>query len=142
MFRPVDVSPRLLPLSTDTVGAAAVGRSAATWTVSVAERVRPQFVPETCRWYVPGLAFSGTLTLTEAAVAVQPYRVGVSIDADQPDGRLSIRKRIRSKNVELRVTVTGTVPVPPLLEIVTAEDDASENEPSDLMRDTPSNGSW
>ena len=129
-------------MSTDAVGALAVGRSAATFTVTVVDLVRPQFVPLTATWYVPGLASRGAVTRTVALVAVQPNTLDVGNAAVQPDGTLSTRKRTRSKNVELRVTLNGAFTDPPFDEIVAVEPGDIEKLPSVPIRLTLSIGSW
>jgi hypothetical protein len=138
---PVDDRPRMLPLRIATLGALAVGRSAATWTLTVVDFVRPQLVPLTWTWYVPGFAVAGAVTRTETVLAVHPKALEVAITAVHPDGTLSTRNLTRSKKVELREIVTGTKvepPFDPILPVVGAE---IEKVPSDPIRDTPSSGS-
>ena len=103
--------------------------SAATLIASVVDLVRPQFVPVTCTWYVPGLAFRGAVSRTVPLVAVQPNRLGAGSEAVQPLGMPETLRRTRSKNVELRNTLNGTFTVPPFEEIVAVDPGETENVP-------------
>ena len=138
---PVEVLPRVLDLSSDAVGGLAVGTSAATLIDNVVESVRPQLVPVTVTWYVPGLTSVAPSAGPLPLVAVHPKRLDVGSDAVQPLGTPETRKRTRSKKVELRNTLKGATTVPPLDETVAAVSGVSLNVPSVPIRDTLSKGS-
>src|SRR5689334_8768077 len=133
---PVGPFPSVLDLSSVVSGGFAVGRSAATLIVSVAESVRPQFRPLTVTWYVPGWTSFGAVNRTLPLSAVQPKRLGADSVAVQPAGTPESVRRTRSKNVELRMTWNGASTVPPFDGTVGEPPAASWNVPRVPMRDT------
>src|SRR5829696_997322 len=85
----------------------------------------------------------GTFTEMLAAVAVQPITLDGTAAAVQPCGHDVTESLTRSKNVELRATLIGTVAVAPASALVTAVEPAlSANVPREPIFDTSSSGSW
>ena len=112
-------------------------------TVIVDVAVRPQLVPTTVSWYVPGTAVLGTVIVAVVEFAVQPNRLGAPNVAVQPLGRPWMLRPTRSKKVGLRFTVTGTVTTPPASGTLGAVVAAPRlNVPRSPTRLTSSSGSW
>src|SRR5689334_22333619 len=73
--------------------------------------------------------------------AVQPIRLGDAAPV-QPVGNDVIWNCTRSKNVALRVIVTGTRPVVPASTVFGVPAGLNANVPRAPIRDTSSSGSW